>query len=128
MKSNFFKTPMRLVMGFTILVIAFALVNFIPDNSVNAARDCRVDATATVSTGGGGCKASDETCIKDYCSQLNFLRLQGFFDNKMIDENKQEQNEANKGDINNPEQDCLSSTSSSMRMMCGTSSSYLYYY
>ena len=118
MKSNFFKTPMRLGMVLTILVIAFALLNIIPDNSVNAARDCRVDAVE-----GGSCSQGDGTCINNYCAQSNFLRLQGFFDNKMINENKEEQNEANKGDINNPDQDCLSSSSSSMRVMCGGSSS-----
>jgi hypothetical protein len=123
MMSNFTKTPMRLGMGLTILVIAFALLNFIPENSVDAARDCRVDAVE-----GGTCSTGDETCIKNYCASDAFLKMMGFYDNKMINENKEEQNEANKGDINNDDPDCLATGSSSsmnfaMRGSCNSSSS-----
>ncbi|MGV7221406.1 MAG: hypothetical protein ACQ9MH_07770 [Nitrospinales bacterium] len=128
MMSNFTKTPMKLGVVLTILVGAFALINFVPVDSVNAARDCRVDAVE-----GGACSAGDETCIRSYCADLNFLKMQGFFDNKLIDENKEEQNEANKGDINNPDPDCLatgstSSMSFAQRGMCNSSSSSSSYF
>ena len=130
MKSNFTKTPMRLGMVLTILVGAFALINFIPVESVNAARDCRIDSLVKE---GGPCTAGDETCIKEYCSDINFLWMQGFFDNKLIDENKEEQNESNKGEINNDDPDCLATGSSSSmnfakRRSCTSSSSSMLYY
>lgn len=119
MMGNLKKTPIGLGMVLTILVIAFALLNIIPVNLVDAARDCRIDA---VDPSIGPCTPGDETCIRTYCSDINFLKMQGFFDNKLIDENKEDQDEANKGDINNPEPDCLGS-----RRKCSSSSSSSYY-
>jgi len=117
MMGNFTKKLVKLGMGITILAIAFALLNIIPGNSVNAAKNCRADA---VNPEIGPCTVGDGTCIRNYCQDINFLKMQGFFDNKIIDENEEEQNENNKGNKNNPEPECLGS-----RVNCrtGTSSS-----